>query len=129
MKAFKTLWLAGLVLSVGVTFAKGPAKATVQVTSEKDKLVFKTIPNEGLVINHEGPWSLKITSLKGVKSTVTELKRSDWKENSATFELPVTSEKSAKSAEVQFKATVFVCTKEKTQCYREVIEDKATVKL
>ena len=131
MKQFKWIWLVvGILAAAGYGFAKGPAKATVQITSVKGtKLVFKTVPNDGLVINHEGPWSLEIKSITGAKANVTTLKRADWKEDTATFDLPVVADASAKEAEVQYMLTSFVCTKEKTQCYREVLEDKAKVKL
>lgn len=134
MKHFRWIWLAfGMLMIAGYGFAKASSKATVQISSSKDKgatkLVFKTVPNDGLVINHEGPWSLEIKNITGVKSNVKTLKRSDWKEDTATFDLPVVADASAKEADVQYKLVSFVCTKEKTQCYREVIEDNAKVKL
>ncbi len=113
--------------------AKGPAKAKVEVTSVKEKngakLIFKTVPTDGLVINAEGPWKLEIKNIMGAKTTVTELKRSDWKEETAGFEVPVTIDGKAKTADVQFKLISFVCTKDKSQCFREVVEDKASVKI
>lgn len=134
MKQVKWIWLVvGALSSASYGFAKASSKASVQITSVKDKgaakLVFKTVPKDGLVINHEGPWSLDIKNITGAKSTVTSLKRGDWKEDSASFDLPVVANASAKEADVQYKLVSFVCTKEKTQCYREVIEDKAKVKL
>lgn len=128
-----------LILSAALAFfeasalAKGPAKAIVQVSSVKDKgskkLIFKTIANEGLVVNAEGPWHLEIKDAKGIKPTAMDFKRSDWKQDIAGFEVPLAEDSAAKSAEVQYKLTAFICTKEKTQCYREVIEGKATVTL
>lgn len=113
--------------------AKGPAKAKVEVTSVKEKdatkLVFKTVPADGLVVNAEGPWKLEIKNITGAKSATNELKRSDWQQDTAGFTLPITLDGKAKTADVQFKLISFVCTKDKSQCFREVVEDKASVKL
>lgn len=134
MKQFRWIWsVVGILTLASYGFAKASPKATVQITTSKDKgttkLVFKTVPNDGLVINHEGPWSLDIKNITGVKSNVSTLKRTDWKEDTATFDLPVVADAGAKEAEVQYKLVSFVCTKEKTQCYREVIENKTKIKL
>ena len=107
------------------------ARATVRVTGAAAKtgstLTFATVPGDGLKINGEGPWKLEIKTIKGATTATTEFKRSEWKEGIAGFEVPATLDKDSKKVELSFKMTTFVCTKDKTMCYREVVEDKASV--
>ncbi|MCX6124953.1 MAG: hypothetical protein NTV34_09435 [Proteobacteria bacterium] len=106
-------------------------RATVRVTGAAAKtgstLTFTTVPGDGLKVNGEGPWKLEIKTIKGATTTSTEYKRPDWKEGVAGFEVPATLDKDSKKVELSFKMTAFVCTKDKTMCYREVVEDKASV--
>jgi hypothetical protein len=113
-------------------------KATIKVTSKKEtsqkdkstsKLIFTTLPADGLKINADGPWKLVIKSVTGGKVATTEFQRPEWKEEIAGFEIPLQADKFSKDVEVAFKMTTFVCTKDKSTCYREVVEDKAKVSL
>ena len=126
MKNTLILILSSLLAST-MTLAAG--KATVEVTAKaqsgkKLELTFKTKPADGLVINHDGPWKLDIQNSGSIKPERTEYKRADRKEDTESF--VVTAEHSgAKSGDIKFKMITFVCTKDKSQCFREVIDTNA----
>ena len=109
------------------------AKAKVSVSSKKEgknvTLSFATLPGEGLKINGDGPWKLEIKDAKGIKLDKFELKRDAWKEDIAGFQVKGTPASDAKSLEIQYKMTTFVCTTDKSMCYREVVDGKESVKL
>lgn len=119
-----------LILSCfSITVYATSGKATIEVTAAKSgdnvKVQFKTIPAAGLAINDEGPWKLEIKSATGLKPAATEVKRADWKKEIAGFDVVATPDKGAKKAQIHYKMTTFVCTKDKSQCFREVVENKA----
>ena len=117
------LCASGSVLAAG--------KATVEVTAkvQADKrveLTFKTLPNADLAINKEGPWKLEVLSSGKLKFDKKEFKRGDWKEDIAGFTL-LSSPAKTKNEKVKYKLTAFICTKDKSQCFREVVEGVANV--
>ena len=111
--------------------ALAAGKATVEITATqlKDKkiqLTFTTKAATGLVINPEGPWKLTVKDAGTIKLDKMEYKREEWNEKNATFTATgVPSDK--KTTDVNYKMIVFVCTKEKSQCFREVVEGPTTV--
>lgn len=105
--------------------------ATVEVKAKtvdrKLELSFKAIPKEGLVINPDGPWKLEIKDPGSLKFDKQEFKRSEWQEALGGFTAQATANKE-KSATIKYKLVAFMCTKDKSQCYRDVVEETATVK-
>ncbi len=111
--------------------ALAAGKATVEITAtelknKKIELSFTTKAATGLVINPEGPWKLTVKDAGTIKLDKMEYKREEWNEKNATFTATgVPSDK--KTTDVNYKMIVFVCTKEKSQCFREVVEGPTTV--
>lgn len=109
--------------------AAGKANVEVTAKAQGDKrveLTFKTIPTGDLAINSEGPWKLQLISSGKLKFNKKEFKRAEWKEDIAGF-TAVSSPAKTKSEKIQYKLTAFICTKDKSQCFREVIEGTANV--
>jgi hypothetical protein len=124
-------------LTSTLVFADPNAKrATVTVQAQKSALAgavqvqFKTTAGDGLKINADGPWKLEIKGATGLKFEKTEFKRDTWKENIAGFEVPAKLDSTTtKSGDVKYKLTTFVCTIDKSMCYREVVEGNSKVSL
>ena len=132
MKNPKTItsWLI-TILCFSTQSALAAGKAHVDVSAKKapDKhveLTFKTSPADGLSINPEGPWKLEIKDTGGLKFDKMEFKRPEWKEQISGFTAIATPAKE-KTGIIKYKLVAFVCTKDKTQCFREVIENEAKV--
>ncbi len=79
---------------------------------------FKTIPAKGLKINTDGPWSLELKEYSGLEVVNAKLGKSEFKENLGGFS--VSSKPQVKSGKVTYKMVVFVCTENKSQCFRDV---------
>ncbi len=133
MKHFNFGILAFIALFACALNSAPSEKAKVSISSKKDgknvALSFTTHPGTGLKINAEGPWKLEIKEAKGIKLDKLELKRDAWKEDIAGFQVSGTPAADAKNVEIQYKMTTFVCTTDKSMCYREVVDGKETVKL
>jgi len=129
-KIIHTLFFTLSLFSTVPAFAAGKATVTVNAKTTQDgrvELTFKTTPADGLAINKEGPWKLELKSSGKLKFEKKEYKRADWKEDFAGFSL--TSEPTKeKSDNVKYKLVAFICTKDKSQCFREVIEGASAVK-
>lgn len=112
--------------------AMAAGKATVEVTAlgqpdSRVQFTFKTVPSGNLIVNKEGPWKLEILSSGKIQFDKKELKRADWKEDIAGFSL-VSAPAKTTSEKIKYKLVAFVCTKDKSQCFREVIQGDANVK-
>lgn len=112
--------------------SKAASKATVEVTAlgqpdNRVQFTFKTIPSGDLVVNKDGPWKLEIISSGKIQFDKKELKRADWKEDISGFSLISTPAK-IKSEKIKYKLVAFVCTKDKSQCFREVVQGDTNVK-
>lgn len=130
----KSFLVSSLFISSGLRALPGAStKASVQVTAVKSggevNLTFSTLPVGDLVINSEGPWKLEIKSTKGIQPTKLIYKVDEWKKDISGFIVPIKVNQGVKSGDVEFKLTSFVCTKDKSMCYREVVESKAQVAL
>ena len=84
----------------------------------KIRFDFKTIPAKGLKINTDGPWSLELKSHTGLELAKEKLGRAEFQEAIPGFSL--LGKPTEKSGKIDFKLVVFVCTAEKTQCFRDV---------
>lgn len=110
-------------------FAAGRASIDVSAKAQPDKrveLTFKTLPANELAINKDGPWKLEILDSGKLKFEKKEYKRGDWKEDIAGF-TAISSPAKTKSEKIKYKLIAFICTKDKSQCFREVVEGTASV--
>ena len=128
----KSLVFGLIFLSTHATAAQSE-KAKVDFSINKDgkniKLAFATKAGDGLKVNPDGPWKLEIKQIKGVKAATTTFNKDAWQADISGFKVAGTPEAGAKEIEVQYKMTTFVCTVDKTMCYREVVEGKGSAKL
>jgi len=120
-----------VVLIAGMLFGSTPLLAAadavkhsqVTATSKRsgDKLhfEFKVGVPEGLVLNKDGPWALKIVKADGLAFPKNRLGVADFQDGLPGFKTE-TMAKPGSAGKVEYEATVFVCTKEKTTCYRDV---------
>lgn len=82
------------------------------------KFNFKAVPGKGLKINTEGPWSLELKAHDGLTVEKSKLVRADFQADLGGFSL--LSKPKGKSGKVTYKMVVFVCTENKSQCFRDV---------
>jgi hypothetical protein len=87
---------------------------------------FTVVPAAGLHINMEGPWKLELTGTNGLTFAHTTFAKGDMdKAVPGRFVATTTAKPAAPAGDVEYALTAFVCTDDKTQCYREVKKGKA----
>ena len=110
-------------------FAAGKSTAEISAKTLKEnkvELTFVTKAADGLVINHDGPWKLTVSDSGSIKLDKSEFKKEDWNEKNASFTaVGVTGAK--KNSDIKYKMITFVCTKDKSQCFREVLDGQSSV--
>lgn len=99
--------------------------SSIAVSKEKLKdgrlqFTFKVIPSEKMIINMEGPWKLDLKKHDGIEFATTKLVKSDMRETLPGFLAESNSPPAAKSGKIDYQMIVFVCTKDKGQCFRDV---------
>lgn len=101
-----------------VIASPAPKYSKVEVALKDSALTLKVIPETGHILTFEGPWNLKIDSLQGATTSKNVLKKDALDQTTGTFTLELKKLESKWNG--AYKLTSFVCTIDKTRCYREV---------
>jgi hypothetical protein len=116
-------------ISANQAYAFGtPEHSKVIVTSKKldNKQIefqFQIVANKGMKITFDAPWELSIKKHKGLKLDSDRLKVKALDKKIPGF--IVKSEKITQmNGEIEFKLVSFICTSDKTRCFREVHKEK-----
>lgn len=96
----------------------------VKVTGDSVDVQVKVTPSKDLVMNYEGPWSLKVVNAGGLKGAPEKLTLKDFDRANQSFKFTAKTG-GLKKGEMKVQVAVFVCvedkkTKEKTECFRDV---------
>lgn len=102
----------------GHAFGGKPKYSQLQVKLEKDVLSFELSAVEKHELTFEGPWTLELTNLKGLSISKLKYSQKDFDLSDRKYKVKV--DKAEASHSLDYKLVAFVCTKDKTKCYREV---------
>lgn len=116
--------LAATPGAVAAAELHGTVKVDVVPAGDSLEFKFTNVPNAGLVINLEGPWKLELKKSDGLAFAKTTLARGDLNESDASYKLTTSGKPTKGEGELEYKFITFVCTKDKTTCYRDVHEGK-----
>lgn len=125
-----------------LAFSAMQTKATnsTLIIEQNDKeFQFKIEPNKGLAISTDGPWQLDIFNINSVESQKLTYKKSNFDEKIPGYKVSMdefkksiglSPSKSNSSTETKlkffnYKITAFICTIDKTKCFRDVIKGEA----
>jgi hypothetical protein len=116
-------------LAAATTARADDKKSKVDVTTaakgDNLEMTFKVVPVNGLHINLEGPWKLEIKEHDGLAFSSDKFARKDLDEKLTGYVVTTSAKPAKPSGEVDYALTAFVCTDDKTACYREVHTGKA----
>lgn len=112
---------AGIISQLAYSFGK-PEHSILEsnVIENKDgsyKVQFKIKPKKDIKVTYDAPWSLTLKNAKGTVLTKDKFKKEDFKKELIGFSVDI---KAAKNFSFDYALAAFVCTKDKTRCYREV---------
>jgi len=126
MKLLNMKFLASAVVGAAISssaFGFGEPKNSkvaieTKTTAEGTAFDFKVVPNENLIVTLDAPWKFVVSEVKGATFSETTLKKEQLDQTMPGYK--IVSSKNEKSGSFKYKLTSFVCTKDKTSCYREV---------
>ena len=95
--------------------------AILQSALQKDgsmEIQFKVVPNDDMAITFDAPWQLTFKDHPGLKAEKKSFGVKELDQKLPGFAVKVQPE--ANSGDLKYKLIAFICTKDKTRCYREV---------
>lgn len=129
----KNLRVLSLVFVGLVTFASFPQSSSatdgfhsaVKVSKELLKdgrlhMTFKLVPSENMVINMDGPWKLEVKKADGLEFSNNKLLKAEMQQSIPGFVAETKTAPKAKSGKIDYQMIAFVCSKDKSQCFRDV---------
>jgi hypothetical protein len=112
--------IASLVTSVAMGQAKhAKVEATAKTAANGIEITLNVVPQNGNVINHEAPWKAELKAFDGLKVAAPAIKGEEAMKLAPTFVFKAEPQKASGKAE--YSVTAFVCSKDKTNCYRDVV--------
>lgn len=109
---------------IGFGFGNKPEHSSVEVTSTKKgdnlEFTFKVKPTAGIHITLEAPWKLALKQTDGLAFASTDLNKAAMDDKLPGYVVATTAAPGKVSGKMAYALTAFVCTENKTQCFREV---------
>ena len=108
------------------TLAAGPSHSQVETKvipeGEVLRFDFKITYPQGLHLNREAPWKLELTSSPSLKFNQTVWDRTALDDKLPGFHAKTTAKPNDPKGTLSYTLTAFVCTDDKSQCFRDVLK-------
>jgi hypothetical protein len=121
--------LAHVLLAASVTLATPAEKKThsqvatkAEVAGDVIKFEFKVTVADGLHLNKDAPWALKLQPTADIEFKQNKLARTDLDEALPGFRVETTAKPKTAKGSLPYTLTAFVCTDDKKLCYRDVLQ-------
>jgi hypothetical protein len=130
----KRLLVATFALFTATTvFAFGePTHSKIEVAAtpagDQMEFTFKVIANEGHAVTFDAPWKLDLKKHDGLAFDKAALNKADMDEKIPGWKVKTSAKPANAQGEMEYQLVAFICTTNKTQCYREVHKGKAAWK-
>ena len=92
----------------------------VKASGGSYNLSFKLALNDGIALNMEGPWKFTIKAHEGLVLSQTEFTGKELNQAVPGYAVQSTGVPSTPKGKVDYTLIAFICTKDKTRCFREV---------
>ncbi len=139
MKLLTTYFLAAVTTfqaQAGI-ISKG-TNSTLSIERTQENLVFKIEPHKDLAISHDAPWSAKLTNVNNLSPEALSLAKKDFDPKIPGFKFALgtpqdkgkpgttkAGDKNPSPSSFDYTVTAFICTVDKTKCFRDVIKGRA----
>lgn len=125
MKIYK-LNIIGVSLVLSASFLMAEAKEVHSQVSERvtisadGKLSFEFEVKTKLAMNWEAPWLLQLNKYEHLSFDKVKFKRGDMDDKLPGFKIATKSKPGGDKGTLDYKLIAFVCTKDKSKCFRDV---------
>lgn len=114
-----------LVSAISFAFLTGfgakhsTVEPTAKVVGDQLEVEFMVKPNAGMMITHEGPWSVTIVQAPGLKLEMKDGKyvNKAYDDKVPGFKVVAPLDGKVSSGKVDYELRAFVCTVDKKQCF------------
>lgn len=126
--------LLTLVFSTNV-FAIGEPKyskvaAKAEAAQSKLEFEFKIDSTDSdMALSFEAPWKLELVNADGITFSSMKLNKAKMDEKLPGWKVQTVSAPTKNQGELAYKLTAFICTKNKTKCFREIHKGKVPWKV
>jgi hypothetical protein len=107
-------------LSLGEPVNSSVEAAATLADSGTYNFTIKIGLKDGIALNVDAPWKLTIKAHEGLTLDKTESVAKDFDPKLPGFKFQSTDKPTATKGKVDFTLVAFICTKDKTRCFREV---------
>jgi len=131
---FSTIGFVVFIEAGPCSKAEVPKKSSsIEISSTKQgdqlKLTFKTVPASDMVINEDGPWKLELKKAEGMTFSKDKFDKKEIDFAIPGYTVLSAGKPASNKGSFGWKMIVFVCTKDKATCVRDVHEGTYTWKL
>lgn len=114
----KKLLLPIFLLNAELAFSFGaPKHSKLEKQIQDSNIVLKVVPEKGMQLTYDAPWSLKLKNQTNVTFEKLRLGKDDLDQKNGAFKF--TASQTNQKWDADYELTAFICTKDKTRCYRE----------
>jgi len=97
---------------------------TSATTGEQMEFTFKITANAGHIVTFEAPWKLDLKKHDGLVFSSSSFSKDNMDEALPGYKIKTNTKPGQKNGEFDFSLVSFICTSDKTTCYREVHKGK-----
>jgi len=117
------------VTFTGMAFGFGePKHSKIEITNaaagDQLELTFKVTANAGHLATFEAPWKLDLKNHDGLTFASSTLNKENMDEALPGYKVKTSAKPGKQNGEFEYSLVSFICTSDKTTCYREVHKGK-----
>lgn len=118
-----------LLMFTGAAFGFGePKNSKVEITTassgDQIEFTFKVSANAGHAVTFEAPWKLDLKNHDGLSFANSSFNKDNMDEALPGYKVKTNAKPAKQNGEFDFSLVSFICTSDKTTCYREVHKGK-----
>ena len=123
------LSLAAMFALSATVFGFGePTHSKIEITAapngDSTEFTFKILANKGYAVTFDAPWKLDLKKHEGLTFASSALSKNNMDEAIPGFKVKTTAQAGAAAGDIEYSLVSFICTTDKTICYREVHKGK-----
>lgn len=119
----------GGLLTAPLAFGFGePTHSKIEISSapagDQMEFTFKVVASDGHTVTFDAPWKLDLKKHEGLTFETAALNKTTMDEKLPGWKVKTTAQPAAGQGDLEYQLIAFICTTDKTQCYREVHKGK-----
>ncbi len=127
MKVLQSVFVFLMFAGVASGFGE-PKNSKIEITSapagDQLEFTFKISANAGHTVTFEAPWKLEVKNHDGLAFASSTFNKDNMDEALPGYKVKTNAKPTKQNGEFEYSLVSFICTSDKTTCYREVHKGK-----